>query len=101
MIHVGAKEATTEEAGNIEYWYCQTCQNVWTDEACTEIATWEGVVLPMLDAPDTTDTQNATDATDASKDSENGLPVLVIVLIPVLIVGAIVAVVVVLLKKKK
>ena len=101
MIHVGAKEATTEEAGNIEYWYCQTCQNVWTDEACTVIATWEGVVLPMLDAPDTTDTQNATDATDASKDSENGLPVLVIVLIPVLIVGAIVAVVIVLLKKKK
>jgi LPXTG-motif cell wall-anchored protein len=49
---VEAKEATVDEEGNIEYWYCETCREVWTDEACTEATTWEDVVLPKKDAPD-------------------------------------------------
>ena len=52
IIHVEAKEATVDEEGNIEYWYCETCREVWTDEACTEATTWEDVVLPKKDAPD-------------------------------------------------
>ena len=57
VIHVEAKEATVDEAGNIEYWYCETCGDVWTDEACTQSSTLEAVTLPKLDAP-ATDPEN-------------------------------------------
>jgi hypothetical protein len=85
VIHVEAKAATTDEEGNVEYWYCETCRKVWKDEACTQVTTWEDVVLPKLDSP-----QN---------DGNGGLFILIGALAAVAVVA--VVAVVVLLKKKK
>lgn len=39
LQHVEAKSATTEEAGNIEYWYCVDCDKYYSDkDGNTEIA---------------------------------------------------------------
>ena len=86
LIHVEAKAPTTEEEGNIEYWHCQTCQSVWTDEARTEIVTKGYVVLPKLKAPN-------------SSEGDNGLLIVIGASAAVLVAGAAV-VVIVLLKKK-
>lgn len=32
MEHHDRKEATNEQAGNIEYWYCTLCNNYFLDE---------------------------------------------------------------------
>lgn len=85
VIHVEAKAATADEEGNIEYWYCETCRQVWKDEACTQVTTWEDLVLPKLDSP-----QN---------DGNGGLFILIGALAAVAAVA--VVAVVVLLKKKK
>lgn len=95
IIHMEAQKATSEKEGNIEYWHCQTCQSVWTDEACTESITAADVVLPKLDAPDASEDPEAS---DASETGNNGLLVWIGVSIAVLIVAAVL--VVVILKKK-
>ena len=33
--HVAAKDATCQENGNIEYWYCEACGQTWLDADCT------------------------------------------------------------------
>ena len=50
LVHVAAKAATADAEGNIEYWHCETCKGVWTDEACTQSTTLDKVVLPKLDS---------------------------------------------------
>ena len=97
VAHVEAKEATAEEDGNVEYWHCQTCRSVWTDEGCTQSAAWEDVILPKLAAPDAP--ENPETPQD-SGNSDNGQPILVVVLI-VALVAVSAVLVVVLLKKKK
>jgi hypothetical protein len=53
LNHVEGKEATVEAEGNIEYWTCQDCKGMWTDEACTKTTTEEAVVLAKLEVPAT------------------------------------------------
>ena len=47
MIHVEAKDATCDEPGNIEYWYCDICGAAWTDELCREVTNLMNVILPI------------------------------------------------------
>ena len=46
--HVEAKDATCTVDGNIEYWICEPCGQVWLDEACTLNSNVKSVVLPAL-----------------------------------------------------
>ena len=46
VIHVEAKAPTCTEDGNIEYWYCEECEQVWQDEARTQLTNIKNVVLP-------------------------------------------------------
>lgn len=51
MTHVDAVEATTEAAGNIEYWYCTACNKYFRDaEGQTEIAQAD-TVIPKIAGP--------------------------------------------------
>jgi len=36
-----AKQATCTEGGNIAYWYCETCETYYKDEACTMSVSYE------------------------------------------------------------
>ena len=47
--HVDAKDATCTEAGNIEYWYCDSCGTVWSDSALTQQITKESTVIAKID----------------------------------------------------
>ena len=47
--HVDAKDATCAEAGNIEYWYCDSCGTVWSDSALTQQITKESTVIAKID----------------------------------------------------
>ena len=47
VIHVEAKEAACHQNGNIEYWYCATCEQVWQDEARTQLTNFRNVVVPF------------------------------------------------------
>jgi len=49
VVHVEAKEPTHEAEGNIEHWYCEKCEQVWQDEALTQLTNIKNVVLPMLE----------------------------------------------------
>ncbi len=49
VVHVEAKEATAEAEGNIEHWYCEKCQQVWQDEALTQLTNHKNVILPKLE----------------------------------------------------
>ena len=48
LVHVSAKDATTTENGNIEYWYCNGCETVWQDQALTQITNHKNVIIPMI-----------------------------------------------------
>ena len=48
VIHVEAKAPTCTENGNIEHWYCETCEQVWQDEARTQLTNHKNVVDPAL-----------------------------------------------------
>ena len=49
VVHVEAKEATCFEEGNIEHWYCETCEQVWQDEALTQLTNHMNVKLGVLE----------------------------------------------------
>ena len=46
VIHVEAVPHTCTEDGNIEYWYCEECMQVWQDEALTQLTNIKNVVDP-------------------------------------------------------
>ena len=46
--HVEAKAATCSEAGNVEYWYCTECDEMWTDEALTKSTDKDSVVTATV-----------------------------------------------------
>ena len=46
--HVEAKAATYAAAGNIEYYYCATCEKYFSDAACTNEITAESTVIAKL-----------------------------------------------------
>jgi len=46
LTHVTAKDATCAEDGNVEYWYCASCDLAWLDAECTVSIDLSAVVLP-------------------------------------------------------
>lgn len=48
--HKNAVAATFYSEGNIEYWYCSSCDLMWLDAECTQKTDPEGVKLPMLES---------------------------------------------------
>jgi len=49
IIHVEAKDPTCSEEGNIEYWYCAECEQVWQDEARTQLTNFKNVLIGTAD----------------------------------------------------
>ena len=45
VVHVEAVEPTCSQEGNIECWYCETCEQVWQDEALTQLTNFKNVML--------------------------------------------------------
>lgn len=45
-IQVDAKDPTCTEDGNIAYWYCESCNTCFEDEACTRVIAKEDTVIP-------------------------------------------------------
>ena len=45
--HIEAKEATCYENGNVEYWVCYECEQVWADEALTQLTNIKNVQKGM------------------------------------------------------
>lgn len=48
-VHVAAVTPTCQTEGNVEYWYCSTCNAVWLDELLTQITTLEQTKLGVGD----------------------------------------------------
>ena len=48
VVHVEAKDPTCDENGNIEHWYCETCEQFWQNEALTQLTNSKNVVLGAL-----------------------------------------------------
>ena len=46
LQHVEAKEPTATENGNVEYWFCAECEQVWVDEALTQLSNLKNVIIP-------------------------------------------------------
>ena len=46
LVHVEAVEPGCYTEGNIEHWYCEECETVWSDEALTMITNHLSVILP-------------------------------------------------------
>ena len=46
LKHVVAKDATTREEGNIEYWHCKACGKYFSDNAATKEITQAETVIP-------------------------------------------------------
>ena len=49
LTHVDAEESTCTLQGNIEYWECTSCGKYFKDADATIEATWEELLLPMLE----------------------------------------------------
>ena len=43
--HVAAKAPTCDEPGNVEYWICYECEQVWADAALTQLTNYKNVQL--------------------------------------------------------
>lgn len=50
-VHVPAVEATPDANGNIEYWKCDKCEKLFSDEACTTEITAEDTVTEYVAPP--------------------------------------------------
>ncbi len=49
VVHVEAKAPTCTEEGNIEHWYCEKCEQVWQDEALTQLTNHMNVKLGVAE----------------------------------------------------
>lgn len=45
-VKVPAKDATCTEDGNIEYWYCESCNTYFADATCTRVIAKEDTIIP-------------------------------------------------------
>ena len=45
VVHVAAVEPGCENEGNIEHWYCESCEQVWQNEALTQLTNHKNVVI--------------------------------------------------------
>ncbi len=48
LVHMEAVEPGCHYIGNIEHWICYECEQVWTDEALTQLTNSKNVILPEL-----------------------------------------------------
>ncbi len=48
LVHFEAVEPGCHYDGNIEYWVCYDCEQVWVDEALTQLTNIKNVVLPAV-----------------------------------------------------
>ena len=48
VIAFEAVEAACHYNGNIAYWYCAECEQVWQDEALTQLTNLKNVILPAV-----------------------------------------------------
>ena len=48
IVHVEAVAPGCHYLGNIEYWYCTTCELFWQDEALTQLTNSKNVIIPAL-----------------------------------------------------
>lgn len=55
IIHVDAKEATTDTEGNTEYWYCEDCKICYEDKELTKVISKENTVIAKISTPKTGD----------------------------------------------
>lgn len=102
VIHVEAVEATEDKEGNIEYWFCETCEQFWQDEALSQLTNSKNVVTPKKEAEikDDTTTTTTPGVEDNNKPTDKlGENVVVIVLAGM--IALIAAGAVVLFSKKK
>ena len=63
LQHVEAKAPTATENGNVEYWFCAECEQVWTDEALTQLSNLKNVIIPAtgeVEEPDSPATGDST-----------------------------------------
>jgi Zn-finger nucleic acid-binding protein len=101
VIHVEAKAPTATEDGNIEYWYCEDCEQVWQDEARTQLTNFKNVILPATgetpaDPEKPADKDDAEKPADKAPETGDGAPIVVYAVTLMLAAAAIV----VALKKK-
>ena len=101
VIHVEAKAPTATEDGNIEYWYCEDCEQVWQDEARTQLTNFKNVILPATgetpaDPETPADKDDAEKPADKAPETGDGAPIVVYAVTLMLAAAAIV----VALKKK-
>ena len=61
LEHIERKEPTTEEIGNIEYYYCSTCKKYFSDSKGTNEITKEATVLNKLTKSSKTTTSSYDD----------------------------------------
>lgn len=47
VIHVEAADASCTKDGHIEYWYCEVCDQVWQDEALTQLTNHKNVITDV------------------------------------------------------
>ena len=68
LQHVEYKAPTATENGNVEYWYCAECEQVWTNEALTQLSNLKSVIIPAtgeVEEPETPDSPVTGDSTVA------------------------------------
>lgn len=74
LQHVEAKSATTEETGNIEYWFCADCDKYYSDkDGNTEIAK-AAITVEKLGSPSNHPTPGETDNTEDEPSDETEAP---------------------------
>ena len=89
--HVEAKAATATENGNIEYWICEECEQVWTDEALTQLSNIKNVVVPATgETATTTKPGDEPGKNEPGKTGENTLPVVLAGMIALIAAAAVV-----------
>ncbi len=48
VVHIEKKDPTADKSGNIEYWYCNTCDKYFSNEELTVEISLEDTVLPAI-----------------------------------------------------
>ncbi len=80
VIHVEAKAPTATENGNIEYWYCEECEQVWQDEARTQLTNFKNVILPATgETAEEPDAPEAGETPEKAPETGDSMPVVLMV----------------------
>lgn len=71
LIKVEAKEPTVSETGNAEYWKCEGCSRLFSDENGTNITTIEAVTIPVKET-NSSNSGNTNNGSNNDSDINNG-----------------------------